>query len=523
MGTRRLTGEEKTLSVILTATYSIQHVQRQMEASLKLAPLEIILVSAAHLLGELPDSVAACCSVHGVDQLESPFSARAIGAAQARGDILLFLGEGRFYPVSSLQRFLFPLHYQQVDLMLSEEVVRERGRQRTEPVRGISQLLNEGYGHPEWRDASLVNTPHAFAKKVLSKIPAEELAHPAQAFRKLLSSGILIRTMPLESLQEWVPFQPELLGACLSELSVWEQAVIEEQVAAFSCLPFRGGLEDGQRKREVAEQYAQQRGQTPLHQVKQWGKWTLRSTKSYGEDRLSVIIPACNEERTIRNVLREVLQLAPAEIIVVVNGSCDQTARIAREHGVTTVEIAEPLGVDTGRAVGASLARGDILLFVDADFVIPAMDLYPFVRACQHRVEVALNDQRRFLSGVSSRDGVLAVRQALNAAIHHKGLGPGSMLVVPFALRRESFAPIGWQLLVCPPKAQAAAALAGLDIRLVHEVDSFARNRIRPDKNLATSGRSLAFQQILGDHIEAFQLLAESGVKIWKQSVKAGW
>ena len=39
--------------------------------------------------------------------------------------------------------------------------------------------------------------------------------------------------------------------------------------------------------------------------------------------------------------------------------------------GATTLLFQESLGTDTGRAIGAAVAEGDILLFMDGDFVIP--------------------------------------------------------------------------------------------------------------------------------------------------------
>lgn len=508
MSAGRMERRARSLSVIIPATFSTNHVQQQIVLSRMLEPLEIILTVATRLLNELPASAESQCRVIPVDCPTSLFAGRAIGAKQARGDILLFLGEDCFYPVSSMHRFLFPIQYEQVEVMLCQEVSRDRGMKRAKAVRSLARMLNELYGRKDLRDASLVETPYALSRVALRKVGAERLAHPGEAHRELVKSGAIMRAQPVESLKDSLPFQPELSGACLSELSVWEQAVIAEQVNVFSCLPARGGLGNGGRRMDIVDQYAGKESELPL---KQAGNWPLRETLLYDGQQLSVIIPASNEASTIGEVISEVLQLQPAEIIVVVNGSHDQTAQIAKKSGVTTLEFSEPLGVDTGRAVGASIARGEILLFVDADFVIPAMDLYPFVRACQQRWDIALNDQSCFLQGAHADNVVVAARQGLNLAANRKDLGIGSMLVVPFALRRESFAPLGWLLLACPPKAQMAAMLAGLKIQLVHQVDSFGMNRFRPEKHLAPFGRSPAVDQIVGDHIEAYQLLAERG------------
>ena len=53
--------------------------------------------------------------------------------------------------------------------------------------------------------------------------------------------------------------------------------------------------------------------------------------------RISVVIPALNEEESITAVVRECLAThLPYEVIVVDNGSSDRTAQRAREAGVAT-------------------------------------------------------------------------------------------------------------------------------------------------------------------------------------------
>ena len=90
----------------------------------------------------------------------------------------------------------------------------------------------------------------------------------------------------------------------------------------------------------------------------------------YNGKQLSIIIPAQNEESTIKEVILEARKIEPKEIIVVINGSTDQTEAIAKQSGATVIVYEERLGHDIGRAI-AQEATGDILLFIDADFAIP--------------------------------------------------------------------------------------------------------------------------------------------------------
>ena len=89
---------------------------------------------------------------------------------------------------------------------------------------------------------------------------------------------------------------------------------------------------------------------------------------------LSVIIPTYNEEAYIQRVLASVCQEAhdPPEVIVVDCGSVDHTITLARQYPVTIVQDASLRGCKwKSLNCGAAIARGDVLLFLDADSVVP--------------------------------------------------------------------------------------------------------------------------------------------------------
>jgi glycosyltransferase involved in cell wall biosynthesis len=86
---------------------------------------------------------------------------------------------------------------------------------------------------------------------------------------------------------------------------------------------------------------------------------------------LSVVIPAYNAERTVGTVL-EALQAQephPDEIIVVDDGSADGTAGVAERLGAQVIR-AEGGGYAGGaRNRGWDVAKGDVVVFLDADSV----------------------------------------------------------------------------------------------------------------------------------------------------------
>lgn len=89
--------------------------------------------------------------------------------------------------------------------------------------------------------------------------------------------------------------------------------------------------------------------------------------------RFSVIIPARDEERNLRKLLPSLLRqtVEPFEVIVVDDGSVDGTADVAREYGACVIRTNEPPAGWKGKSwacwQGAKLAKGEWLLFLDAD------------------------------------------------------------------------------------------------------------------------------------------------------------
>jgi glycosyltransferase involved in cell wall biosynthesis len=84
--------------------------------------------------------------------------------------------------------------------------------------------------------------------------------------------------------------------------------------------------------------------------------------------KISVIIPAFNEESSISLVLNDLPQDSLHEIIVVDNGSTDATANVARESGARVVEEKQKgYGSACLRGI-AELNQPDIVVFLDGDY-----------------------------------------------------------------------------------------------------------------------------------------------------------
>lgn len=105
---------------------------------------------------------------------------------------------------------------------------------------------------------------------------------------------------------------------------------------------------------------------------------------------VSVIIPALNEEALIVETLESVqsaltvLRSAVAsEVIVVDNGSTDNTRRVAESAGGLIRWLDCPAkGAARARNLGARYSRGEILVFLDADTTIPARSIDHIIQQC---------------------------------------------------------------------------------------------------------------------------------------------
>lgn len=95
--------------------------------------------------------------------------------------------------------------------------------------------------------------------------------------------------------------------------------------------------------------------------------------KKYKNNSFSIIVPALNEEFYIERCLKSLVDQnyeGEYEVLIVDNGSVDKTKSIAEKYNVKV--LSEPKkGISNALINGCNEAKGNILVFTDADSIVP--------------------------------------------------------------------------------------------------------------------------------------------------------
>ncbi len=102
------------------------------------------------------------------------------------------------------------------------------------------------------------------------------------------------------------------------------------------------------------------------------------------KEMLSIIIPTLNEEKVLEQTISSLrkLNVFKYEIIISDGKSTDKTLSIAKKYADYVIEYKDDhrQTIAEGRNLGASIAQGDYLVFIDADVSIPDINNF-FIKA----------------------------------------------------------------------------------------------------------------------------------------------
>lgn len=222
------------------------------------------------------------------------------------------------------------------------------------------------------------------------------------------------------------------------------------------------------------------------------------------QKQISIIVPARNESKRIFTLVRRLVQwVRKPEVVVVANGCTDDTADLAGRAGAKVIQFDEALGHDVPRAVGLSVATGDILIVIDADMLVQPSELTPFVRAIERGVDLALN-RYPLPSTPRFRHPTAVAKRTLNCILDRPDLLASSLTAVPHAISRRALDRLGWRLFAVPPVAQARAELAGLKVEAAAHIPVGLRNPVRRDRP-----QRIVRDLVIGDCLEAIAVVCE--------------
>ena len=215
------------------------------------------------------------------------------------------------------------------------------------------------------------------------------------------------------------------------------------------------------------------------------------------DDRTLVFIPAWNEEGNLPAVIDELREGLPAcEILVVDDGSTDDTAAVARDRGAQVLSFGENRGLREGIAAGYAYADEegyDFVGRVDADGQHPVDELsrlLALVRSGDADVAVGSRfatgegyEAYRYTPSPSRRLGTSALRRAMHPALGHPFHDATSGM---YAANRLAMPILGVPYASGAPEVESLLRLRDAGLRVV-EVPVHMRERASGESKLRGS------------------------------------
>jgi len=166
---------------------------------------------------------------------------------------------------------------------------------------------------------------------------------------------------------------------------------------------------------------------------------------SFNPIEISVIVPVYNNPRDLEECLSALIasSVRGSEIIVVDDGSTDDSPKVASEMGVCVLRLTKNSGQSAARNYGARQAQGGVLFFVDSDVVVMPGAINRVLTALKERPDVAAvfgsYDARPRSKGTVSQ-----YRNLLHHFVHQKGNPDASTFWAGCgAIRRSVFEEVG--------------------------------------------------------------------------------
>jgi glycosyltransferase involved in cell wall biosynthesis len=414
---------------------------------------------------------------------------RAVGANHAKGEILLFIDADFVVPARVLRQYCHEV-WKGSDVVLNAYSGLRTGR-TIHPTSQAKRLLNFCLGRPDLNGASMTTVPHALSRRA-AEVMNQDLMIPPKALATALLNQLKVKCIHAFNVSRKNRKRTWMLRHEVERLILGDHA--EALALLLETDSKRARFTDFMRKREL------------IHDRSSCKRIEGVIFEAAHRPKVSVIICAYNEQDTIGHLLAEVKKLLPYEIIVVENGSTDRTLALCQEHEVTCITLPTFVGHDVGRAIGAREARGDILIFLDADIILSSEQIKPFIIACNGHRDLVLNDINPYYHSSKMIDYVSMAKFFLNQLLDLAHLQYSSLTAVPHAIKKSVLQHIGYEQLAVPPKAYALAALKGFRIDHISGVNVIRYNKKRAYNH---KKRNVLQEMIVGDHLEAVDAIQQ--------------
>jgi glycosyltransferase involved in cell wall biosynthesis len=163
---------------------------------------------------------------------------------------------------------------------------------------------------------------------------------------------------------------------------------------------------------------------------------------------VSAIVPVYNCDRYLKEALESILQQThpPSEILVIDDGSTDNSAAVAREFSSSVHYYSQPhQGAGTARNYDTQLAKGDYLAFLDADDIWEENKLSRQLEifANKPEVDIVFGQMKNFHSPELPEE----VKQKVYCPPELiAGYHPGTMMIKKAAFERVGLFETHWKL-----------------------------------------------------------------------------
>lgn len=343
----------KQLSIIIPAQNEERTIQKVILEARKIEPKEIIVV-----VNGSNDRTAEIASKLGVTIIEYKERlghnvGRAIGALEAKGDILLFTDSDIIISASELQPFALAVA-EGTDLALNDLNSKNSSEVHVplHIVRACKYGLNLLLNRKELGIASPVAIPHAISRKLLNQVEIKSLVCP---------SILLVKAI-----------QQEFIVNCVHFVDVMKTNRIrpDQHLVSYS---------DGGSREEIMNRLLEKKQLAIYQEIYNrdfsidygWGV----SSKLYNGKQLSVIVPVQDNGKPINNIIGEIRKMEAGEIIVIGTVSSEETLKLAKQLGATTIKLNEFHDLETMKAIGVLASRGDIISFIDMSMGLAPAEL----------------------------------------------------------------------------------------------------------------------------------------------------